>query len=109
MAPSSLDRTWSLHSIATDANRLNKMLSDISTKWNIDTKAYFTYRHFRWGTYSMLLSIAHQSPFTHYAPIAAAVHVLINQHGNNHCSCKKTFHLPGPWWKGLMFPVVVQD
>lgn len=78
-APSSLDRTWSLHSIATDANRLNKMLSDISTKWNIDTKHILLTGISDGGTYSMLLSIAHQSPFTHYAPIAAAVHVLINR------------------------------
>jgi phospholipase/carboxylesterase len=78
-APTSFGRTWSLHSIATDANRLNKMLSEISTKWNIDTKHILLTGLSDGGTYTMLLSIAHQSPFTHYAPIASAVHVLINR------------------------------
>lgn len=78
-APTSLDRTWSLHSIATDANRLNKMLTEISTKWNIDTKHILLTGISDGGTYTMLLSIAHQSPFTHYAPVAAAVHVLLNR------------------------------
>ena len=78
-APTSLGRTWSLHSIATDANRLNKMLAEISTKWNIDTKHILLTGISDGGTYSMLLSIAHQSPFTHFAPVAAAVHVLLNR------------------------------
>ncbi len=78
-APTSLDRTWSLHSIATDANRLNKMLSEISTKWNIDTNHILLTGLSDGGTYTMLLSIAHRSPFTHYAPVAAAVHVLLNR------------------------------
>lgn len=78
-APTSIDRTWSLHSIATDANRLNKMLTEISTKWNIDTNHILLTGLSDGGTYSMLLSIAHQSPFTHYAPVAAAVHVLLNR------------------------------
>jgi phospholipase/carboxylesterase len=77
--PTSLDRTWSLHSIATDANRLNKMLSEISSKWNIDTKHILLTGLSDGGTYTMLLSIAHQSPFTHYAPVASAAHVLINR------------------------------
>lgn len=78
-APTSIDRTWSLHSIATDVNRLNKMLTEISTKWNIDTNHILLTGLSDGGTYSMLLSIAHQSPFTHYAPVAAAVHVLLNR------------------------------
>lgn len=77
--PTSIDRTWSLHSIATDANRINKMLSEISSKWNIDTKHILLTGISDGGTYSMLLSIAHQSPFTHYAPIAAALSVLLNR------------------------------
>ncbi|MBL8018883.1 MAG: hypothetical protein JNM27_04380 [Leptospirales bacterium] len=80
-APSSLGRTWSLHTPALDAGSLNRMLSHISSNWNIDTKQILLTGISDGGTYAMLLSIVHQSPFTHYAPVAAAVHVLMNRSG----------------------------
>lgn len=80
-APSSLGRTWSLHTPGLDASSLNRMLSHISSNWNIDTKHILLTGISDGGTYAMLLSIVHQSPFTHYAPVAAAVHVLMNRSG----------------------------
>ncbi|MCE9600501.1 MAG: phospholipase [Spirochaetia bacterium] len=80
-APTSLGRTWSLHTPAVDAMRLNGMLTHISETWNIDTKRLLLTGISDGGTYAMLLSIVHQSPFTHFAPVAAAVHVLMNRSG----------------------------
>ncbi len=80
-APSSLDRTWSLHTPGVDAAALNRMLAHVSQHWNIDTKHILLTGISDGGTYAMLLSVVHQSPFTHYAPVAAAVHVLMNRVG----------------------------
>lgn len=80
-APSSLDRTWSLHTPGVDAAALNRMLQYVSENWNIDTKHILLTGISDGGTYAMLLSVVHQSPFTHFAPVAAAVHVLMNRQG----------------------------
>lgn len=80
-APTSRDRTWSLHSPGVDAAGLNRMLDYISGKWRVDTARLLLTGISDGGTYSMLLSIVKQSPFTHYAPVAAAVHVLQNAQG----------------------------
>ncbi len=79
--PTSRDRTWSLHEPGTDAAGLNRMLDSISTKWNIDTKHLLLTGISDGGTYAMLLSTVKQSPFTHYAPVAAAVHAMQNTNG----------------------------
>jgi phospholipase/carboxylesterase len=76
-APSSLDRTWSLRSVGADAASLNRMLEQISGSYNVNPDRILLTGISDGGTYAMLLSIVHQSPFTHYAPVAAAVHVLL--------------------------------
>lgn len=78
-SPSSKDRTWSIQTPVVDASHLNRMLSNISENYNIDTSHILLTGISDGGTYSTLLSIIHQSPFTHYAPVAAAVHVLLNR------------------------------
>ena len=80
-SPTSLDRTWFLHHPGTDVVGLNSMLSQISEKWNVDTKRLLLTGISDGGTYSMVLSTVRQSPFTHYAPVAAAVHALLNREG----------------------------
>lgn len=80
-SPSSLDRTWSLRQVAADAGQLNSMLSRISESYNVDPDRILLTGISDGGTYAMLLSIVHQSPFTHFAPVAAAVHVLLTREG----------------------------
>ena len=80
-APTSRDRTWSLHAPGVDAAGLNRMLTRISDRWRVDSKRILLNGISDGGTFSMLLSIVKQSPFTHYAPVAAAVHVLQNRAG----------------------------
>ncbi|MCB1324086.1 MAG: phospholipase [Spirochaetales bacterium] len=80
-APTSRGRTWSLHSPGQDAAGLNAMLAHISENWNVDTARVLLTGISDGGTYAMLLSIVPQSPFTHFAPVAAAVHVLVNADG----------------------------
>lgn len=80
-APSSLGRTWSLHRPGVDAAALNEMLDQISGKYHIDAEHILLTGISDGGTYAMLLSTAKQTPFTHFAPVAAAVHVLVNAAG----------------------------
>ncbi|HMV77627.1 MAG TPA: hypothetical protein PK453_19240 [Leptospiraceae bacterium] len=80
-APTSIDRTWSLHTPGTDAVNLNRMLSEISSKINIDANHILLTGLSDGGTYSMILSTVRQSPFTHFAPVASAAHVLLNRSG----------------------------
>ncbi len=81
LAPTSRDRTWSLRNPGMDAANLNKMLATVSETWNINTERLLLTGISDGGTYSMLLSVVHQAPFTHYAPVAAAVHVLMDKEG----------------------------
>lgn len=81
-SPTSLDRTWSLRSPGTDAASLNRMLEKISQSYPIDTGRLLLTGISDGGTYAMLLSVVRQSPFTHYAPVAAAVHVLLSDQGS---------------------------
>ncbi len=104
-SPTSLDRTWSLHSPASDAVHLNRMLSEISSKINIDTDHILLTGLSDGGTYSMILSTVHQSPFTHFAPVAAAVHALMNRAGIIGASVKDlpVYQVHGA--RDWMFPV----
>lgn len=104
-APSSRDRTWSLHSPGVDAAGLNRMLDTISGKWNVDTNRLLLNGISDGGTYAMLLSTVKHSPFTHYAPVAAAVHVLMNQDGLVAAPVqdKRVYHVHGG--QDWMFPV----
>lgn len=80
-APTSRARTWSLQAPAQDAAGLNRMLASISRSYHIDTDRLLLNGISDGGTFAMLLSVVHQSPFTHYAPVAAAVHVLMDRGG----------------------------
>lgn len=80
-SPTSAGRTWSLQSPGTDAVNLNRMLSEVSSKINIDKDHILLTGLSDGGTYSMILSTVHQSPFTHFAPVASAAHVLLNRSG----------------------------
>ena len=80
-APTSRGRTWSLSSPGVDAAGLNAMLAHVSENWNVDTAHVLLTGISDGGTYAMLLSIVPQSPFTHFAPVAAAVHILVNSDG----------------------------
>ncbi|MEQ9367191.1 MAG: hypothetical protein RIF32_23360 [Leptospirales bacterium] len=105
IAPTSGDRTWSLHSPGVDAAGLNRALDYVSGRWRVDSDRLLLSGISDGGTYSMLLSIVKQSPFTHYAPVAAAVHVLQNSIGVVEAPVRdsRIYHVHGAvdW----MFPV----
>lgn len=77
----SRDRTWSLREADKDGVGLNRMLGQISERYNIDSSRLLLTGISDGGTYSMLLAAGKQSPFTHYAPVAAAVHAMQNREG----------------------------
>ena len=80
-APTSQGRTWSLRAPSVDAVPLNRMLADISERYRVDTGHILLNGISDGGTFSMLLAIAKQTPFTHFAPVASAIHVLLNSRG----------------------------
>lgn len=104
-APTSRDRTWSLHSPAVDAGELNRMLAQISTDYLVDTQRILLTGISDGGTYAMLLSTAAQAPFTHYAPVAAAVHALVARDGKVHAPVQgvRVYQVHGA--RDWMFPV----
>ncbi len=104
-APTSRDRTWSLHSPAVDAGGLNRMLAQISSDYNVDTQRILLTGISDGGTYAMLLSTAAQAPFTHYAPVAAAVHALVSRDGKIHAPLRgvRVYQVHGA--RDWMFPV----
>lgn len=105
-APTSLGRTWSLRQIGADAAALNAMLAEISEAYNVDSRRILLTGISDGGTYAMLVSIVHQSPFTHYAPVAAAVHVLLGRDGAIAAPVKgiRVYQVHGG--RDWMFPVV---
>ncbi|MBX7058138.1 MAG: hypothetical protein K1X75_08715 [Leptospirales bacterium] len=104
-APSSQDRTWSLHRPGVDAAALNAMLASISERWNIRSQRILLTGISDGGTYAMLLATAKQSPFTHYAPVAAAVHALLGRDGEAAVPLRgcKVYDVHGA--RDWMFPV----
>ncbi len=104
-APTSRGRTWSLQSPSVDAANLNRMLEEISGSYRVDTKHLLLTGISDGGTFAMILSIVKQSPFTHYAPVAAAVHVLQSPDGTVKLpvSGLPVYHVHGA--RDWMFPV----
>lgn len=105
VAPTSRGRTWSLRNPGLDAANLNRILSDVSGTYNIDTSRLLLTGISDGGTYAVLLSVVHQAPFTHYAPVASAVHVLMNREGKIEAPVagKKYYQVHGG--RDWMFPV----
>lgn len=104
-SPTSLERTWSIRNVGMDAAGLNRMLGAISEAYCVDLNRILLTGISDGGTYAMLLSIVRQSPFTHFAPVAAAVHVLLNRDGIIDAPVQglRIYHVHGR--RDWMFPV----
>jgi len=104
-APTSQGNTWSMRQPAIDAGTINRMLDYISEHWRIDTKYILISGISDGATFSLLLMSVKQAPFTHYAPIASAAHVLVNRAGVVALPVKgiPIYHVHGV--RDWMFPV----
>ncbi len=105
-APTSEGRTWSLHSPVIDARAIHAMITAIRETWNVDSNHILLTGISDGGTYSILTSILHPAPFTHFAPIAAAVHAVLNREGDvaAPASGLRIYQVHGA--RDWMFPVV---
>ncbi len=79
VCPTSVGNTWSLSGPDRDSLSLEKILSSISSEWNVDQQTLLLTGMSDGGTYTYLNGLQNESPFTHLAPISASFHPLLLQ------------------------------
>ncbi len=77
ITPTSLESTWSLMAPEKDSARLEKLLTFVTDRWNIDTKYMLMTGMSDGGTFTYVSGLQNASPFTHLAPISASFHPLL--------------------------------
>ncbi|MEM1245878.1 MAG: phospholipase [Acidobacteriota bacterium] len=83
VAPTSLDRTWSLMSPATDGANLLTIVEATRRRLPIDAERILLTGMSDGGTFSYLLGLQEASPFTHLAPISGVLPPLTPQQQKN--------------------------
>jgi phospholipase/carboxylesterase len=77
LAPTASGQTWSLMEPDLDADNINRMLTEIGSRWNVDAQRQLLTGMSDGGTYTYVWGLAAGCPFTHLAPIAAAFHPML--------------------------------
>ena len=73
LAPTSLDTTWSILEPAKDGENLMSMLYTVNQHWHIDQSRILVTGISDGGTFSLVLSLQENVPFTAYASIAGVL------------------------------------
>jgi phospholipase/carboxylesterase len=77
IAPTSVDRTWSLMGTDEDTPNLMRMLEFVSSRYAIDADHLLLTGMSDGGTFSYVSGLQENSPFTHLAPVSASFHPLL--------------------------------
>jgi phospholipase/carboxylesterase len=77
LAPTASGPTWSLMERDVDGDNINRMLTELGGRWNLDPARRLLTGMSDGGTYSYVWGLAASCPFTHLAPIAAAFHPML--------------------------------
>ncbi|HXL29819.1 MAG TPA: phospholipase [Bradyrhizobium sp.] len=77
VAPTATGPTWALMGDNTDTPNLLRILDDVGSRWNIDSKRLLLTGMSDGGTFCYVTGLDGASPFTHLAPVAATFHPLM--------------------------------
>ncbi len=79
VSPTALGDTWALMGPDIDSPNLERILTDVRGRWNIDPRRLLLTGMSDGGTFSYVSGLEAGSPFTHLAPVAAAFHPMLAQ------------------------------
>ncbi len=82
LAPTSVGSTWSLDMPEVDARSLAAMLDYVRSNWRVDAARILLTGLSDGATYSFLLGLAEQSPFTAIAALSGVFHPVNSVNGN---------------------------
>ena len=77
VAPTATGQTWALMGDDTDTPNLNRILDQVSARWNVDATRMLLTGMSDGGTFSYVTGLEGASRFTHLAPVAATFHPLM--------------------------------
>ena len=77
VAPTATGPTWALMGDDTDTPNLARILSQVRSRWNVDSKRMLLSGMSDGGTFCYVTGFTCTSPFTHLAPVAATFHPLM--------------------------------
>lgn len=77
IAPTAAGSTWSLMEPEVDGPRIDRMVEDVATDWNIDASRQLLTGMSDGGTFTYVLGVRRDCRFTHLAPIAASFHPML--------------------------------
>lgn len=82
MAPTSRGSTWSLMGADIDAEPLFRMVDEVCTTWNVDRERILLTGFSDGATYSMIVGLHEEAPFSALAPISGILHPRGTWQGN---------------------------
>lgn len=77
ISPTSLGPTWSLMEPERDHANLMRMIAYVKERWNVDGARVLLTGMSDGGTFTYVLGLQADAPFTHLAPIAASFHPFL--------------------------------
>ena len=77
VAPTATGPTWALMGDDTDTPNLARILSQVRSRWNVDSKRMLLSGMSDGGTFCYVTGFTSTSPVTHLAPVAATFHPLM--------------------------------
>jgi phospholipase/carboxylesterase len=78
-APSSAGGTWALMGDDADTPNLERIVEAVRAHWSVDPKRIMLTGMSDGGTFTYVSGLQTASPFTHLAPVSAAVHPMLAQ------------------------------
>ncbi|HWF78198.1 MAG TPA: hypothetical protein VN694_13595 [Caulobacteraceae bacterium] len=82
VAPTAVGDTWALQGPDADSPNLERILTDVSARWNVDPARRLLTGMSDGGTFSYVSGLVEGSPFTHLAPACAAFHPMLTAFGD---------------------------
>jgi phospholipase/carboxylesterase len=77
IAPTAVGSTWALMGDDADTPNLMRILDEVRSRWNVDSKRLLLTGMSDGGTFCYVTGLESTSPFTHLAPVASTFHPLM--------------------------------
>jgi phospholipase/carboxylesterase len=82
VAPTAVGDTWALQGPDVDSPNLERILTLVADRWNIDPARRLLTGMSDGGTFAYVSGLAEGSPFSHLAPACAAFHPMLTSFGD---------------------------
>jgi phospholipase/carboxylesterase len=77
IAPTARGSTWSLTEPDIDGSNIARVVDEVGSRWNVDTRRRLLTGMSDGGTFTYVYGLRSDCPFSHLAPVAASFHPLI--------------------------------